>query len=145
MKTPALLILTVLAMGAVVCFGQGQQTAKEQLPKLRDCIEFPATPLAQPALDKIINKLQRANAEQNYRIRVWNRGKPANPIGALKIDRAEMVETDAYAKKIGLTSITIQVGDCRQVPISCNPDCTQRILGSQLITDILEILQKYND
>src|SRR5712692_1336236 len=137
MKTSALLILTVWAMGAVVCFGRGKQTAKEQLPELRDCIEFPGTPLARPALDQIINRLQRDNFRQNYRIRVWNQGKPANPIGELKIDKAELVETDAYAKKIGLTSITIQVGDCRKVPISCSPNCTDRIWGSKLITDVL--------
>jgi hypothetical protein len=142
MKTrPSIGILAFLGV-VTLCFAT-DPSGKDRPPKGESCIQFPGSHLEQPKLDKIIKVLQNDRYQENYRVRVWDSGKMSREIGTMKINKAELSETDNYAKNSGLTSVTIQVGICNFRMMGCSPNCEQFYDADHLVDEISDVLKKY--
>jgi len=148
MKTRIVSILTVLGVAGAVCFGMSKQGG--QPPNYgKGCIGFPGTPVPQPQLNKIIQRLQKdTKFPQNYRVSVWKNGTKTLEIGKMTINKANVSKRDASAKGSGLTALTYHVGQCAlPLEITCNPNfvpsCGEHLDSRNLVQEITKILKSY--
>jgi hypothetical protein len=142
MKTRPLIGIFASLAVITLCFAAGPP-GKDRPPKIESCIQFPGTHVAQPNLDNIIKVLEKDREyPQNYRVRVWNNGKMARDIGQMQIKKAELSETDNYAKSSGLTSVTVRVGYC-DVRASSETDHHFEDADG-LVRELGPLLPKYN-
>jgi len=144
MKTRPLIGIFVSLAVVTLCFAAGPP-AKDRPPTI--CIQFPGTHVPQPNLDNIIKILEKDREHpQNYKIRVWESGRPTRDIGQMQIKKAELSETDNYAKTSGLTSVTIQVGVTSVTDHHGVTSVTDHQFSdsARLVNEISPILKKYH-
>jgi hypothetical protein len=144
MKTRIVSILTALGVVGAGCSGISEQKVGQNPNYHDNCIDFPGTPVPQPQLGKIIQRLQKdTKYPENYRVAVWDKGKQTRSIGQMKIDKADVSKIDANAKSSGLTALTYRVGQCR-TGLVCDPKCTGGLRDSkQLVEEVTKILKNY--
>ena len=142
MKTRTLATLLLVTIAAVSCKIMGEAQGKSRPVQITPhYIMIPGTTISAVDQQKMNEVLRKYSKYPIFRVQPFVGGAPGKVIGkmeAMQIDAGFVADATSYAQKIGLSSITLQLGLHKGMK-----SATYSPPSDQLVAEMTPILQKY--